>query len=286
MDEKIFSGKGANLNYAESLLNGSPLLLLHGLTFRWQSFSSLIPELSKRCHVYAVDLRGHGKSSHDFAQYRYEDLVNDTVEFITECVGQPTAIFGHSLGAAVGFAAAARLGGLAQALIIADNFLYHDSFMEITGQPFLRSMFRGVQRIAALGQTSDEVLRLLVKTRLPLGDGEITVGELFAGKSRFLAAWAESIAQLDPKSVEIFFTPLLPEEFNGDLRLNEITCPILFLQASPALGGILPDRDLERVLSIRPEAAVHRFEEMGHMMHMEDPEPIAPVVQAFLDSLT
>lgn len=286
MDEKTYSGRRATLNYAESPPNGPPLLLLHGLTFRWQSFSSLIPELSNRWQVYALDFRGHGKSSHDFAEYRYEDLVNDTVEFVTEYIGQPTAIFGHSLGAVVGFAAAARLGALAQGLIIADNFLYHDSFTEITGQPWLRSMFRGVQRIAGLGQTSDEVLRLLIETRLPLGDSEITVGELFAGKSAFLATWAESIAQLDPKAVEIFFTTLPPEEFDGESWLKQISCPILLLQASAALGGILPDRDVERVLSIWPQSVIHRFENLGHMMHMENPEPIIPAVQAFLDSLT
>ena len=109
MDEKIYPRKEARLNYAESPPNGPPLLLLHGLTFRWQSFSALIPELSKRWHVFALDLRGHGKSDHNFPKYRYGDFVNDTVEFVTECVGQPAVIFGHSLGAAVGFAAAALI---------------------------------------------------------------------------------------------------------------------------------------------------------------------------------
>jgi len=285
MDEKTYPEKEARLNYFESSPNGPPLLLLHGLTFRWQSFRSLISELSKHWHVYALDFRGHGKSSHAFVQYRYEDLVHDTVEFVTERVGQPAVIFGHSLGAAVAFAAAGRLRELAHGLIIADNFLYHDSSLEITGQPLLRSMFRGVQRIARLGQTSDEVLRLLIETRVPLGDSEITLGELFAGKSEFLAAWAESIAQLDPKAVEIFFTTLPPEDFDGDTRLKEIGCPILLLQANPALGGILPDRDVERLLSIRPTAIVHQFKELGHMMHMEDPAQIVTVARAFLDSL-
>jgi pimeloyl-ACP methyl ester carboxylesterase len=284
MDEKIFAGREARLNYAESLTNGPPLLLLHGSTFRWQSFSSLIPELSRRYKVYALDFRGHGKSSHDFAKYRYQDLVNDTVEFVIECIGKPTSILGHSLGAAVGFAAAARLGAMTQSLIIADNFLYHDSLVEITAQPLLRSMLRAVQRIAGLGQTPSQVLGLLVDTKLPLGDSEITVGELFEGKSTFLAAWAESIAQLDPKVVEIFFTALQPEEYDGEAWLNQINCPILLLQANPGLGGILPDRDVERVLSIRPNTTVHRFESLGHMMHMENPEPVIPIVQAFLDS--
>lgn len=286
MDEKTYSRTGGGLNYAESSPNGPPLLLLHGLTFRWQSFLSLVPEFSKRWHVYALDFRGHGKSSHAFEHYRYRDLVDDTAEFVTQCIGQPTVVFGYSLGAAVGFAAAARLGSLAQGLIIADNFLYHDSFVEVTNQPLLRSMFRGVQQIAGAGSTADEVLRHLIEIRVSLGDSTITVGELFSGKSAFLAAWAESIAQLDPRAIEIFFSTPTPEEFDGEAIVKGIHCPLLLLQASPALGGILPDRDVERVLSIRPQSAVHRFADLGHMMHMESPEPIISVVQAFLDSLT
>jgi pimeloyl-ACP methyl ester carboxylesterase len=286
MNEKTYSRTGGRLNYAESSPNGPPLLLLHGLTFRWQSFLSLVPEFSKRWHVYALDFRGHGKSSHAFEHYRYRDLVDDTAEFVTQCIGQPTVVFGYSLGAAVGFAAAARLGSLAQGLIIADNFLYHDSFVEVTNQPLLRSMFRGVQQIAGAGSTADEVLRRLIEIRVSLGDNTITVGELFSGNPAFLAAWAESIAQLDPRAMEIFFSTPAPEEFDGDAIVKEIRCPILLLQASPALGGILPDRDVERVLSIRPQSLVHRFAELGHMMHMESPKPIISVVQAFLDSLT
>ena len=283
MKEKNFDGREVQLNYAESALNGPPLLLLHGMSFRWQSFSSLIPKLSEHRHVYALDFRGHGKSSHEFARYRFQDLVNDTVEFITEYIGKPTTIFGHSLGAAVGFAAAARLRERVSSLILADNFLFHDSMLEITGLPLLRSMFRGVQGIASVTHTSGEVLQRLVGTTLPLGEGKVTVGELFAGKSGFLAAWAESIAQLDPKTVEIFFTPLSTEEFDGDTWLREISCPILLLQAKPELGGIMPHRDVERVMSIRPRTAVHRFN-LGHMMHMEDAESIIPIVQGFLDS--
>ncbi|MFY9662418.1 MAG: alpha/beta fold hydrolase, partial [Terriglobales bacterium] len=51
------------LNYAEGPAAGPPLVLLHGLGRRWQVFLPLIPALSMRWHIFAVDLRGHGKSS-------------------------------------------------------------------------------------------------------------------------------------------------------------------------------------------------------------------------------
>jgi len=281
MDEKTFNGTEATLNYAESAMSGPPLLLLHGSSFRWQTFSPLIPALGQHWHVYALDFRGHGKSSHDFATYRYQHLVDDVVEFVAEGIGKPTVIYGYSLGGAVGFAAAARLGALAQRLIIADNFLYHDSMLEIQAQPLLQSMFRGVQRIAGQ-QAPDATSPLLREIKLPFNGNEITVGDLFAGNPGFLEMWAECVAQLDPKVLEIFFTPLPPEEFDGERILKEISCPIAIFQANPALGGIMPDRDVERVLSVRPKTAVHRFD-LGHMMHMENPEPIISVVQTLRD---
>jgi len=281
MDEKTFNGTGATLNYAESGANGPPLLLLHGSSFRWQSFLPLLPELSKQWHVYALDFRGHGKSSHGFASYRYQDLVDDVAQFVAECIGKPTLIFGHSLGGAVGFTAASRLGALAQRLIIVDNFLYHDSMLEIQAQPLLQSMFRGVQRIAGQ-QAPNATSPLLSGIKLPFNGNEITVGDLFAGNPGFLEMWAQCVAQLDPKVLEIFFTPLPPEEFDGERILKGISCPIVIFQANPALGGIMPDRDVERVLSVRPKTAVHRFD-LGHMMHMENPEPIISLVKTFRD---
>jgi pimeloyl-ACP methyl ester carboxylesterase len=46
------------INYAEGPPNGPPLVLLHGLTGRWQAFLSVIPALSVRWHDYALDFRG------------------------------------------------------------------------------------------------------------------------------------------------------------------------------------------------------------------------------------
>jgi len=284
MHEKNYQGTNALLNYAEFPPNGPPLLLLHGLTFHWQSFRSLIPELSRKWHVYAMDFRGHGESEWSVEGYYFADLVSDTIEFIRAEINEPTVIFGHSLGAAAGLAAAAQLGTMARALIIADNFVFRDSLMEITGQPLLTSLFRAVQRIAGLRKPAKELLPILIETKLLLDGNQITVGELFAGNIEFLQGWSESIAHLDPKAVEIFFIPPPAEAFDGDTMLRAVNSPIMFLQANVDRGGILPDRDLERALSIHPECVIHRFDGLGHMMHMENAEVVLPAVLDFLES--
>jgi pimeloyl-ACP methyl ester carboxylesterase len=62
--EKQATINGSRLNYAEGPDNGPPLLLIHGQLTDWRSWSRVLPELSKRYHVFAVDCYGHGLSAH------------------------------------------------------------------------------------------------------------------------------------------------------------------------------------------------------------------------------
>ncbi len=61
LTEHTFNTGVVTINYAEVGLSGQPLVLLHGGSARWQSSLPIIPELSQRWHVFALDLRGHGK---------------------------------------------------------------------------------------------------------------------------------------------------------------------------------------------------------------------------------
>ena len=105
--EKQFQGSEVSLNYAEGPSNGPPLLLVHGLSRDWRVFSVLLPELSRRFHLFAVDLRGHGKSGRVPRGYRISQFAGDISEFVRTQFPQGIAIFGHSLGAMTAMMAAA-----------------------------------------------------------------------------------------------------------------------------------------------------------------------------------
>src|SRR5215207_2004528 len=60
--EATFDTGKVVLNYAEGPAAGPPLVMLHGGGGRWQLYSGMLAELAECCHVYAPDLRGHGKS--------------------------------------------------------------------------------------------------------------------------------------------------------------------------------------------------------------------------------
>ena len=61
--------------------------------------------------------------------------------------------------------------------------------------------------------------------------------------------------------------------------------PLLLLQADPALGGVLPEGDVSRATAIHPQTTHARFDGLGHMMHMHDPERVLQVATPFLEAL-
>lgn len=96
LTEKSFDTGEIIINFAESDIAGLPLVMLHGSTLRWQTFGEFIPTLEEKWHIYACDLRGHGKSGRATSGYRIADFVPDTVAFIERFVGQPTVLLGYS----------------------------------------------------------------------------------------------------------------------------------------------------------------------------------------------
>lgn len=92
MNEFLYNAKNVDLNYAMSHNNGSPLLLLHGGSSRWQCFEGIISDLVQKFHVYALDLSSRVKNG-----YKLQDYVPDVAGFIKNYIKKPAIIFGHSL---------------------------------------------------------------------------------------------------------------------------------------------------------------------------------------------
>jgi non-heme chloroperoxidase len=90
---------GPQVHYAEQGdPDGEPILLLHGYTDFWFSFSRLLPLLPSRYHAYAFSQRGHGDSERPDCCYGIEDLVADAVAFLDAVGVEQATVVGHSGG--------------------------------------------------------------------------------------------------------------------------------------------------------------------------------------------
>ena len=98
--EKQYTLPNGNIiNYGEVRNDKPALLLIHGQMSIWEDYALCMPELSKNWHIYAVDVYGHGGSSHDKSLYYLDVNADDIIEFINSVIGEPTVVSGHSNGA-------------------------------------------------------------------------------------------------------------------------------------------------------------------------------------------
>ncbi len=117
-NEKTFDTGELTLNYIEGG-SGAPLVLLHGLTSnKFRNWKPLLPALETNYHVYALDMRGHGKSGRaPDNQYRNADYVRDVIAFLKH-LDAPVVLMGISLGAMVALVTASGYAGGVRALIL------------------------------------------------------------------------------------------------------------------------------------------------------------------------
>src|SRR5260221_2416607 len=109
---------GINLYY-ETHGSGRPLILLHGGLGSGEMFGPVLPQLSERHQVIAVDLQGHGRTA-DIDRPLDIRLMADDIAALIDHLGldQPDVV-GYSLGGGVALQTAvkypAKIGRLAVA---------------------------------------------------------------------------------------------------------------------------------------------------------------------------
>jgi pimeloyl-ACP methyl ester carboxylesterase len=100
-ESRYASLDGARIHYQSYGKGREALVLIHGWTCNLDFWRELIPDLSQRSRVIAIDLPGHGQS--DKPQIAYTmDLFARAVDAVMRDAGVKRAVFvGHSMGTPV-----------------------------------------------------------------------------------------------------------------------------------------------------------------------------------------
>ena len=107
------------MNYATAgEASSPPLLLIPGQTESWWGYEAAMPRLAETFRVFAVDVRGQGRSTRTPGRYTLDNMGNDLVRFIDTVIGRPTLVSGLSSGGvlAAWLSAYAKLGQIVAAL--------------------------------------------------------------------------------------------------------------------------------------------------------------------------
>ncbi|HNR12214.1 MAG TPA: alpha/beta hydrolase [Thermodesulfobacteriota bacterium] len=272
--EKIFDANGVNLNCLEyGISSAEPLIMLHGGAWCWQEYLSLIPSLAKRWRIYALDLRGNGRSGWVPNTYRLQDFVEDNTHFL-ESLNTPAILVGHSIGGVIALMLAARCPERVKALIIEDAPLILDNYRGIVDSS--RGMF--------------DLWLNLKKSAHSEQDLALALADAYKDYPGITSAWilffARCLWQLDPS----FFNSLLHdfESFSAgyDYKhiLASIGCPVLFIRGETKRGAVMTDEEISWLQENFSNVKCALIDGVGHLLHLEDhgQTPVLTEMLAFL----
>jgi pimeloyl-ACP methyl ester carboxylesterase len=277
------TSSGHRLNYAVGPNHGPPLVLFHGVLRGWRDFAPLLAELSLRHHLFLLDFRGHGDSTHDAAgNYRVADYVEDGLSLLHEIVPKPAMLYGHSLGAMVAAAVASRAPEAVAGVILEDP-PFESMGVRIHDSP-LGSYFRQVQRVVAEfgSRPVAEIARALAEIPME-GQPGVKLGDIRDGVSlRFSATY---LRQVDPRVLK----PIVEAQWLTGYDLQNIrtgiASPVLLLQGDVAAGGMLTDQDAELWSQEVRDCIRIKFPGTGHLIHWTQREATLRHVIGFMESV-
>lgn len=106
------------MNYVQ-MGKGKPLLLIHGLGGSWQSWNTIITQLSASRKVIAVDLPGFGETPQLESENTFSSLCNEVTTFIMTHNLQGIDVAGSSMGARIALELSRR-GGIVGSVVALD----------------------------------------------------------------------------------------------------------------------------------------------------------------------
>jgi len=119
--------------YYEIHGTGQPLVLLHGAfnTIN-MAFGQLIPELSKKRQVIAVELQGHGRTADIARPFSFESMADDIDALLKYLKIDSADILGYSMGGGVAWQLAIRHPQVVRKLIIASSVYKYEGWSQQT----------------------------------------------------------------------------------------------------------------------------------------------------------
>lgn len=100
--DSVKLSNGVTLHYAsQGPATGPAVIMIHGYSDSWFSFSRIMPLLPPDLRVIAPDLRGHGDSERPTNGYGIADMADDVIRLMDVLLVPKAVLIGHSLGSFV-----------------------------------------------------------------------------------------------------------------------------------------------------------------------------------------
>jgi pimeloyl-ACP methyl ester carboxylesterase len=274
---RVPSTHGVELELHDFGGDGPPLLIAHATGMCAGAYRPMVPLLTERFHVWALDFRAHGDStaptSGDLA---WPGMAADVAAAVDAIGAGPVAGFGHSMGGASLIAAEHDRPGLLTRAFLFEPIIIPSEWSDAAGA---NPMAGAARRRRPTFASRDEALGRYAR-RPPLG----------VWRADALAAYVDhGFADAPGGGVTLKCTPEHEAQtFEG---AGKITIDDIGAVATPTViarggrdGDVGPAGFAGAVADALPHGALRRYEELSHFGPFEDPHLVAAEAVAYLSN--
>jgi pimeloyl-ACP methyl ester carboxylesterase len=292
-DERITDLGEVRLNYATAGGADRPaLLLIPGQSNSWWSYEKVMPILADYFQVFAVDLRGQGRSTWTPGRYTLDNFGNDLVRFIDLVIGRPAIVGGHSSGGTIAaWLAAFAKPGQVRASAWEDTPIFASETNPSCG-PSIR---QGIGPIFALRNKwlgdqwsigDFEGMMRAFPHEVPAPVLKALAGFLPAGGPGATKGASQNLREYDPEWGRAFVSGSATASCDHENMVSHVKVPVLFThhfhqvdEATGTLTGALSDLQARRagelVTAAGQQFTYRSFPQMPHSMHEHAPDVYA-----------
>jgi len=282
-----------SMNYA---VTGSPdrpaLLLIPEQTGSWWGYEEAMRLLADEFQVFAVDLRGQGRSSWTPKRYSLDNFGNDLVRFIALVIKRPVIAAGNSSGGLLAaWLSAFAMPGQIRGVLCEDAPFFASELVPAVGH-----------NIRQAAGPMFELYRDYLGDQWRVGDWAGFSAAAKASKSKILQLFpsseepSQNLKEYDPEWARSFVSGQATNGCDHATMLASVRVPVLFThhfrRVDPDTGhllGAVADVQVQQARAIIEAAGqpftYRSFPDMPHSMHGHAPETFAATVTQWLEQL-
>ena len=252
-----------NLNF-KSIGSGFPLIILHGLLGSLDNWQGIAKQLGEHFQVFIIDQRNHGRSPHS-AEFSYQILVDDVLEFMQQQGIAQAHFIGHSMGGKAAMHLALEHPDKVAKLIVVDvaPVEYEDRHSTV-----FKALFAVDLKIIENRQQAEAILRTY------LGQDESTIQFLMKGLYRDddnKFQWRFNVQAMYDAYNDISSGIRSDKPFEGET---------LFIKGEKS--DYINASNFSEIIDLFPHNQLAEIAGAGHWVHADNPAEFISVVEKFL----
>lgn len=299
------------LNYVVGPNNGPALLLLHALTGSWETYRWVLEPLAQHFHVYAVDMRGHGKSSRTPGHYNWNLIGYDFRFFLKKVIQRKAIVSGNSSGGLVALWLAAFVPESVSAIVLEDAPLFSAEMPRFRERD--KFVFKGLRNLVeTMENKRGNPIEFLSTSSIPILENGVWTEKKLSSSSKFFLkliigtyrlfyridpldltvlprvprVMIKSLSMFDVDVARAFVDERMYEGLDHTEALQIVECPMFIMHGKfarhPQLGliGAMDDDDAKLAQRLNKRVIYKKFD-VNHVIHALKPDVFVNEIKRF-----